>query len=278
MPLSDLNEENIFACVSWLQACGLARSTALGRARNLLLAWRWMYRQPDLQRWLSMPPDKLELRAEPPRMITAASWAQADACVEHMPRKDWAWRLATILRFTGLRLQEAILLEWTDLDLDACTMTIRAETTKARRGERRIPISEHFAGELAGWPTRARSRWLLDPPAGVRAGDQLGRHYRATSAHVLRQGWRASEVPEKYWKGQPAKAFRRCFQTELLTAGASWEGVRWLVGHRPEGVASKHYVQLERALWEPMAAAVVLIPPRDARTVLQLQQSPTCAP
>lgn len=85
-----------------------------------------------------------------------------DACVAAC--KGWHRRLAIVLRFTGLRVQQAMGLRWDDVDLERAKVTVHGEVRQSaqeRRG-RELSISEHLVAELAQTDRRRR------PPYGPR--------------------------------------------------------------------------------------------------------------
>lgn len=86
----------------------------------------------------------------------------------------WQQKLLTVLRFTGLRVGETILLTWDDMDLERRELFIDAAVSKHRE-ERTIPISPLLVDELAGW--RVRTGYpILSPRA-------KGPRYRQAPPH-----------------------------------------------------------------------------------------------
>ena len=49
---------------------------------------------------------------------------------------------------------------------------------------------------------------------------------------LLRRAWTRAGAPKERWKGQPTHAFRKVLETELMHAGADWEAIELLVGHK----------------------------------------------
>jgi integrase len=100
--------------------------------------------------------------------------------VEDLVRYAWNWRarLCTLLRFTGLRVDEQVMkLRWSDVDLERAELTIRGELGKsaAEREGRIVPISPHLVEILSGW--------------GVREGYLVGTHKEDRVSDVTHQ-WR----------------------------------------------------------------------------------------
>ena len=64
-------------------------------------------------------PGLIKKRRKPPQPRVAPTWQEMDACVS--ASTGWQQKLATILRYTGLRPGEVMLAERRDLDLDKGT-------------------------------------------------------------------------------------------------------------------------------------------------------------
>ena len=165
------------------------------------------------------PQRRIEVRTSP----STPTWAEADACVEHCI--GWRRNLAMVMRYTGLRVQQAMGLRWDDLDLDTATLRMRGELGKSRqeRAGRIIPVSPHLVAEVQGWGVR--EGWLVE--AGGRATERR----LACRSHAVGGAWRRAGVREEAWKGRPQHAFRKAFVSGLIGAGASREAVEHLVGH-----------------------------------------------
>lgn len=205
-------------------------------------AWEWAFDSETYgddcprPRSIELP----ELVSTPPR---APRWHHMDACIA-AGFDERHRRLLTILRFTGLRVDQVLALAWDDFDLGAELLTVRGELGKSRqeRQGRIVPVSRHLVGLMAGWGRREGPLF---------AG--LARAPFETTAHA----WELAEVPEVHWRRHPHHAFRHGFQSELKAAGADDEAVKHLVGHALPGTRS-HYIDPKWAL--PLKAAVDLIP------------------
>jgi integrase len=258
LPVSLLDRDALVGWQAWLIANGRAISTVAKRAQALRIAWEWLFQGPD-QRWLSPPPSRIATRKRRRPKVIAPTWAECDAalqaCYEHDPRAAWLYVFALFARYTGLRRSELLLLEWTDLHPDG-TLLIRTETTKGEISGRRIPLAPGLLAELARLP--CEGRYIIPAPEGERiaaAGDGRGHVDRS-----MRRAWtRAGVAPEK-WKGQPCHAFRKTIETEGTLLGIRREVVDYLLGHQPEGVGPRHYMEQERALWPELVAAVKKFP------------------
>ncbi len=237
-------------------------STARKHVEAVALAWAWAWDEDEEHAWIGLIP-----RFRPVKLATveraptvAPTWPQMDAAIDACTTA-WHRQLAVVLRCTGMRVSAALQLEWADLDLDAGTLTIRSETTKGGYSGRAVPLSPVLISELASWGRREGA--VIDAPEAERRaarGDlgPSGKPARGRAARMLAAAWRRSGVPERVWKRQPGKAFRKGFTSELKRSGADVEAVERLVGHMRRDVRS-HYLD-DSVLRPHLSAAVSLVP------------------
>lgn len=263
IPLNALNRDSLVGFQAWLVEEGRTLTTVVKRAQAIRLAWEWLWEADGEDRaWLSTPPRRIQTRKSPPPSPIAPTWAEMDACVnacEHNNRHaPWLRPFALVLRFTGLRRSEVLLLEWKDIDLASNTMRLRADTTKGGYSGRRLPISPLLGEMLRGWQAGRQGEWVVDAPEKERlAATSDGR------GHVdrnIKRAWVRAGVREDAWRGQPCHAFRKGFQTNLEIPGVRREVTEYPVGHQPVGTGARHYLDAERALWSELCSAVVSIP------------------
>ncbi|MFH1465066.1 MAG: site-specific integrase [Pseudomonadota bacterium] len=213
------------------------------------LAWAWLYDNDESG--AEIPPSrKIRMAREPATPTVAPTWAEMDACIGALD--GWQHDLAILLRFTGLRVQQAMYLTWDDLDLGARVLRVRGELGKSpqeRRG-RVVPVSPHLADALEGWP-RAEEPWLVISNR-YRGGDRE----RMARARDVGRAWARVGVRDEAWKGRPHHAFRKGFVSELRRAGADADAVEYLVGH---SLGLRGIYTDPNAL--PLEQAVALIPP-----------------
>lgn len=209
--------------------------------------WAWCAVQDELEAHTPRP-KSLRLPQALPVLTVAPTWEEMDQVIEAFD--SWRRRLAVVLRFTGLRVGQAMRLRWTDVDLSAGLLTIRPELgkTAAEKSGRRVPISRHLVAELAGWGVR--QGWLIE------TGPDVQDRSRAARAEMMARGWRRAGVRPEAWQKRPQHAFRKGFRSGLTRAGADSSAVEYLLGHNLGLVGV--YTDPEAL---PLRAAVDLIPP-----------------
>ena len=173
------------------------------------LMWEWA---EDSDRWPEQipRPRRIRMRRARPRRVRAPTWAEMERCIA--AATGWQHQLLTVLRFTGLRVGETMLLTWDDIDLDRYELFIDAAISKNGE-ERTIPISPLLVDEFAGWGVRAGH--LIPSPRAK------GPRYRQPRARA----WERAGVSERIWKQAPHHAFRKGFKSEMLRAGAPADAV-----------------------------------------------------
>lgn len=188
--------------------------------------WSWCYDHDEFGKH-TPPVRKVQRMARSARTpVRAATWVELDACIDAC--RSWYPILTTVMRFTGLRVTQAMLLVVGDFDLEAKTWRVRGElgkTAEERRG-RILPIAPAFLPYLrALTKDRDADEWL------VPSLRQRGVREREARAERVRDAWVRSGVSPEVWTGQPDHVFRKGFVTELKAAGADREAIEVLVGH-----------------------------------------------
>lgn len=248
------------------------------------LAWKWLYDNDETGAEIP-PPRTLRMPREPAKLTVAPTWAEMDTVIGVL--RGWHQRLAIVLRFTGLRCQQAMGLRWRDLDLDRGRLTIRGELGKSRQEQRGriMPVSPFLLALLKTWehadewivtsnrckdwtPQASRSPGapIIGAPGAASAGPDAARprspsakdgreRERMARARDVERGWERSGVRKEAWEGRPHHAFRKGFVSELKRGGADADAVEFLVGHSLglRGV----YIDPDAL---PLAAAVERIP------------------
>jgi integrase len=217
---------------------------------TIIQAW-WAWACESDEYGAVMPPARrLRVTRPGPPATIAPSWAEMDACIRACP--GWLRPLATVLRFTGLRVRQALRLRRDDVDLEAGVLHIRPELGKSRqeRRGRYVPLSPHLVAMLRKWP-EDNGGWLITWPSLDRVANR----------HAMRSAWTDTGIAPAKWRGRPHHAFRKGFHTGLVAAGAHADAIDHLVGHAAIGVRGVYTDPT--AL--PLKAAVALIPPLRRR-------------
>lgn len=243
---------------AWLLESGLhgrprKPATVRKHLSVLMTLWEWAAND-DVWGELVPRPRRIEVPRIGQDQAVAPTWAEMDAAIRACHGAQRA--LAILLRFTGLRVQQAMQLRWKDLDLERGTLAVRGELGKsaAERDGRIVPISPHLVAELKTW---TRDGEYLLPSNRAETGPRA----RKARARDLAHAWARAGVREDVYRQRPHHAFRKGFCTELALAGAPAEAVEHLVGHS-RGIRG-HYVD-PRALH--LVEAVALIPPMHGET------------
>ena len=131
---------------------------------------------------------------------------------------DFVRPLFHILFHTGMRLGEALALQWADIQFDLERIIIR--TSKSGEG-RRIPLRPSLAGELIAWRPRADSPQWLFP----------NRDRKDAPMAAVRKGWirlcRAAEI-----ENLRPHDLRHNFTSQLQAAGVSDSIIMSITGHK----------------------------------------------
>ncbi|TVR12912.1 MAG: site-specific integrase [Planctomycetota bacterium] len=179
---------------------------------------------------------------------TAQEVELAIRCAKQDHHQPTATLLVAIGCFLGLRVEEAVMLRWQDLDLDSPTGKPIARVTphagwQPKDGEARdIPISDTLLDLLK--PHRQADGYLLQPEPGKKGRPREGK------------GWVYRYDPKKVWArimelvkaagGKPITMYgmRHSFASNLLIASVSDVKVaRWL-GHSDTRMVHRHYGHL----------------------------------
>ncbi len=215
------------------------------------LAWAWLYDNDETGADIP-PPRRLRMKREPAAPTVAPTWAEMDACIAEL--MGWHRDLAIILRFTGLRVQQAMSLRWDDLDLVGARLQVRGELGKSRQEQRgrAVPISRHLITHLS---QMARGDYVVTSNRHL-GGDRE----RMAQARSMTRAWLGAGVRPVVWKQRPHHAFRKGFVSGLRRLGADGDAVEFLVGHSLglRGI----YIDPDAL---PLRAAVDLIPPLAAQ-------------
>jgi integrase len=228
------------------------------------LAWEWASNDDEFGEGVP-PPRTIEMRRQQGAPTVAPTWEEMDSVINTFPEKAWQRRLAIMLRFTGLRVQQVMGLKWEDLDMTRATLVIRGELGKSRqeRRGRTIPVSPHLVKIMSGWGRRE---------GFIVITNGTGTRERAAQPRTMQTAWERSGARKMVHVGRPHHAFRKGFVSELRRAGADADAVEVLVGH---SLGLRGVYTDADAL--PLRDAVALIPPlANAQSVIQIGSRRKC--
>jgi integrase len=253
--------------VHW-QTAGYAEGTIYQSAAAILDLWTWAADEPDF-RELVPPPPRHRKSVMPatakyvaPQLVP--TWAETDAALRQI-RLPMPRRLATIMRYTGLRLEQAVFIHREDFDLNEGTLLVRKGKSQREKAlNRTVPVAPGLIRDLRDW--------LLAQPPGplfsqLKDASIPMKSYRNMTRYVT-EAWEAAteggEVRGEVWapsnrvKARPDHAFRAAFQHHLMDEGVSDNVIDYLVGHAPASTRGKHYAAAPESA---QRRAVALIPP-----------------
>lgn len=215
------------------------------------LAWRWLF---DTEWHEAVPrPKRIEMPRSASPAVQAPTWEEMDAAVKAC-RHEGPLRLTTLLRYTGLRVGQALALTWADVDLERAMLTIAPH--KGLPGFIQ-PMSPHLVEELGKWGTREGHVITWRPV----------RQYRE---RAVAAAWADAGVREVVWKRRQDQAFRRGVVSGLAREGVDREAAELFVGHAIGGVRA-HYLDREAL---PLRTAAAAIPRIGGAKVRQLRRKP----
>jgi integrase len=257
-----------------------APATYKNRVTALRALYRWMYRF-DLLRY----PDGAHMpnpmrRVDAPRVPQKANdWLRPseDQALLSAPMPQHERFIILLLRWSGLRVGEAVSLALSDIDFTRGKETIFVRSSKTPAGRRGVPVLPLLLPEL-----RDRVRVIADQTASADAPILITRNrtpmkptyiWRVVKRASFRAGVRivrcecetrtsvhASGCPRTRWgehlSSVSPHTLRRTFGSHLLNCGVRLEVVSKFLGHASTSVTERAYAELlyETARREVLAA------------------------
>ena len=190
------------------------------------------------------------------RPIDALSMDRVQQIIAESEAKGDRWHvLYRLLAFTGLRIGEALALEWQHIDTLGKRVLVRQSTTmaadgltlgppKSENGNRAIPFDDALVAALL---VHREAQYAIREQAGARYDD---RGFVFPKVRVGQQGGLlASRQVERALKayGTHPHALRHFFGTQSFEAGASLLRVSRLMGHANVGITAGIYVHPDAA-------------------------------
>jgi len=153
----------------------------------------------------------------------------------------------------GLRMQELMFLQWTDIDLKKLTIAV---TAKPDRGfipkayhERQVSVPQELVNMLEEWQRWAKPKTpteLVFPTKSGRPNDKLLQTCKRLARRAgLNCGHCDTCVKQKECRDWFLHKFRATFATRLLQGGMDLESVREQMGHKDIESISRYLVPLK---------------------------------
>ena len=177
------------------------------------------------------------------RLRTDEAEALLAACLTEQ-EKILIW----LLRWTGLRVGEALALTADDLDLERRVIRVRASKTDA--GLRTVPIVDEL-GVVLLWidQLRARKDWRAEMPLlATRGGTPWKEQYAwRLVKRVARRAERRLTGEGPLQSAVTPHTLRRTYASDLINRGVPLEHVSKMLGHSDVRVTQQAYAELEDA-------------------------------
>lgn len=258
VPGSAMTIPNVTAVQTrWAQDRAFAEATIYQTIAAAVDMWKWAADQPSYPiEVLPRPPynrdnvmPKTVLYAAPEAVATMA---ELDACLRRI-RLPMPRRVATIMRYTGLRIEQAAMIHREDVDLAGATLLIRKGKTRREQAlMRRVPVAPGLIADLGCWlATLPEGPIFPDLKARDDAGNPLPMvSYRNLTRYVT-EAWEAAtqagEARRETWqppsrlKARPDHVFRGAFMAALQEAGIGDAVIDHLVGHAAKTTRAQAY-------------------------------------
>ncbi len=171
--------------------------------------------------------------------------------------------LLIIGAYSGLRLGDAVTLDWRSVDLDNNIITLKPKKTASRTGKLvAIPIHPTLHLALAQTPTEERKGAVLPELAHMREDNPDGINYR------LKQHFKACSIKTTVKRDGVGRqvaeagfhALRHTIVSQLASRGVPLETVRGLVGHGGETMTRAYVHQNAEAVRAAVEALPALAP------------------
>jgi site-specific recombinase XerD len=200
-------------------------------------------RNPSLALELPVIPVKPEL-----------DWLQAaeDNALLNAPMNAREDIIVSLLRYTGLRLGEALALRNRDVDLASAVITVRQSKTAA--GYRSIPISEELRLHIDRWLAFVKREGWYQPDGPF----LTTRKCTAMLPQYVEQVVDRVAVRARLNRRVTPHTLRRTFGSDLINRGVRLEVVSRLLGHAGTSITEKAYARLtDRTIHDEMLAALL---------------------
>ncbi len=222
-----------------LPRVGRKMKTAQRKLMAVEAMWDWGFDHDDTIKGVPKPRRVSDtLRTPPPITASAnAMIADIDRMLLHLTNRLWHRHVGLLMRYTGVRVGQALGLRWQDVDLENGFLTLRISVRGSKGGKSRVlPLHHALAAEMSGWPRVGRYVICKEDGSPWRSDATL---------EPMRLAWERSGVSRDVWdhveeaeareddraNGRPNHVFRAALRTELTAKGVSEDDCDLLLGH-----------------------------------------------
>lgn len=255
-PASVLSRAALAGYDAWMARQGLAVATRRAHMWAVMAAWSWGWTHDEWRRHLGEPAAP-SMPAVEQRLVVAPTWQHLDrvvgvarATLDRYPQARWAYRLVVLLRGLGWRAQQALELDWADVDLERGMITCRTGKSRQEKRGRVVPMAPWLTRELATW----------DGQTGVVVGHRVSVPWAGTTVRLY---WQRTGAPAELYDRRPDHAFRIGLISGLTSARVPHEAVEYYVGHALPGTRRAYVAPASL----PLAEVAASIPPISAAVV-----------
>jgi integrase len=293
-PVVDLSIRLLEQWAATLPSSGREASTKHRRVLAVEDMWAWAYEPRNRERFPGVP-EPMRLTgtdvnapvqpAEPVIRTAAPTVADVDSMIGALrtgyTHGDAHRKVALLCRYTGIRIAQAVNLDWRDVRLEHPAgphVILRSGRRGAKKGRTRVvPLHPALAEEMGGWGKRegrvfpsTNERWTR----GEATREAMRTAWSA--AGVAREKWDRPDVGEgeegERGHGSPTHAIRAGVFTALLREGVSMDVASYLIGHATTATQAAYVPEAApetSPLWPRLVAAAKLIPDHRGNNVRQ---------
>jgi site-specific recombinase XerD len=157
-----LTKTQLDAFVIWMRQKGLSAGGCNMYIRTVNSYLSWLLEEGHIPQKL-----RIKLLPDPKRPLTTFSNAEVRLLLAYKPKGTYhtrTWTLILCLMDTGIRIDEALGLERSKVNLDALNITVLGKGNK----ERIVPISLEFRKHLFRWLQKTEGRYVFGARTGTR--------------------------------------------------------------------------------------------------------------
>lgn len=218
---------------------GRRTKTAQRKLMAVEAMWDWGDEHDDQIKGVPKPRRASDTLRTPPQITAAANpmIADVDKALAHLTNRPWHRQVGLLLRYTGMRVGQAVGLRWSDVDLENGYLTLRISLRGSKKTKTRtLPIHSALQTEMRTWPRTGLT--VVCKPDGT--------PWRSDATlEPMRLAWEHSGVDRAVWdkvdeenardddraNGRPNHVFRAAVRTELTSRGETDADCDLLLGH-----------------------------------------------